>query len=156
MKITVIEEIPQGPGTYVLVMRLDGASSIVVGRLGELSFGAGYYLYVGSALAGLRPRLARHLRSEKRHHWHIDYLLDVARIAEIWCIESEERLECQWAELLRHLIIGAHKGFGASDCRCKSHLLYAPAQPDLSRLAATLDRDWLVQRWCSADDRAPA
>jgi Uri superfamily endonuclease len=50
-----------------------------VGALGTLVFSPGRYIYVGSALNGIEPRVSRHLRTNGGHlgsiHWHIDYLL---------------------------------------------------------------------------------
>ena len=113
-------------GTYILAMKLDNAAEITIGKLGRFTFPAGHYLYFGSAMNGLHARIARHLRSEKCLHWHIDYLLQQATIIDIWYIESAERLECRlYLEATR--LAGASvpvKGFGASDCRCTSHLLY--------------------------------
>ncbi len=116
------------PGTYVLVLHLDRAARIEVGKLGTLSFAAGYYCYVGSARGpgGLRARLARHLRRPKRLHWHVDYLLRETSVEEIWTAPSSDRLECSWARDLLTLP-GAQvsvRGFGSSDCSCQSHLVY--------------------------------
>ena len=125
---------PLGPGTYVLVMRLHETTTIDVGRLGALAFEPGWYLYVGSALGGLEARLARHLRAEKRLHWHIDYFLRHARIELIWYREGRERLECGWARTLAQTpgVQPVAPGFGASDCACRTHLFYsATPQPAL-------------------------
>jgi Uri superfamily endonuclease len=113
-------------GTYILAMKLDDTAKITIGKLGRFTFPAGHYLYFGSAMNGLHSRITRHLRSEKRLHWHIDYLLQQAIIIDIWYIESEERLECRlYLEATR--LPGASapvRGFGSSDCRCTSHLLH--------------------------------
>ncbi len=113
-------------GTYILEMKLDNAAEITIGKLGTFTFPAGRYLYFGSAMNGLHSRVARHLRKDKRLHWHIDYFLQKATITDICCVESEERLECKLYLEATHLP-GASipvKGFGSSDCRCASHLLY--------------------------------
>jgi Uri superfamily endonuclease len=126
-------QIPDGPGTYVLVMRLEAERTLLVGRLGEARLAPGYYLYVGSALGGLRARLARHLRCEKRRHWHIDYVLEAAHIIEVWYAASPERIECIWARRLAAsaCLVTAIGRFGASDCACASHLFYAAERPSL-------------------------
>jgi Uri superfamily endonuclease len=118
-------------GSYALVLRLDDPAELIVGRLGTCSFPPGRYVYCGSALGGLRARVARHLRAEKRPHWHVDYLLAVARVVDVWICEAAERLECQ---LAAHLASqpGASvqvPGFGSSDCRCRSHLIYEGREP---------------------------
>ena len=113
-------------GTYILAIKLAKAADITVGKLGRFTFPAGRYLYFGSAMNGLRSRISRHLRSDKKMHWHIDYLLEKAAIIDIWYVESEERLECYLCQEAMGFP-GANvpvKGFGSSDCKCESHLIY--------------------------------
>lgn len=120
-------------GTYALVMVLEEGLCLQVGRLGVHDLSAGYYVYMGSALNGLSGRISYHLRSEKKFHWHIDYLLSCAKVAEIWYTVSHERLECVWSTVLQLLPGASHsiRGFGASDCRCYSHLGYFRTAPSL-------------------------
>lgn len=102
---------------------------LAVGRLGVCELPAGDLVYVGSALGpgGLAARLARHVRPDKRPHWHIDHLTAVLT-PEIWRVDaSGERLECAWVRDLLALP-GASvpvSGFGSSDCRegCQAHLI---------------------------------
>ncbi len=130
-----------GPGTYILLIRLDRDDYIRVGQLGLLSFRAGYYLYVGSALNGLRQRLARHLRSAKRLRWHVDYLLQHAQIVEIWYHPSQKRHECAWARTIACLpaIQPFAVPFGASDCSCPTHLFYASERLTLEQIQTLID-----------------
>jgi Uri superfamily endonuclease len=79
---------------------------------------------VGSALRGLQARVARHLRREKKIRWHIDCLLERGAVMAVLWIHSEERLECVIAQGLRDRGLASIKGFGASDCRCPSHLFH--------------------------------
>ncbi len=97
-----------------------------IGRLGIHSLPPGYYVYIGSALVGLSSRLRHHLRSEKRLHWHIDYLLRQAAVAQIWYALGQDRLECVWNAILSNLpgAMSFIHGFGASDCKCFSHLTH--------------------------------
>ncbi|MDO8670096.1 MAG: GIY-YIG nuclease family protein [Dehalococcoidia bacterium] len=125
-------------GTYAILLRLDQPQHLVVGKLGDFLFPAGYYVYIGSALGGLRQRLARHLKQGKLLRWHVDYLREVAEVAEAWVAVGPERLECGWARL-----VGSWPGarlvaarFGSSDCRCPAHLVYFVEKPDLSALGA--------------------
>lgn len=111
-------------GSYVLLIRLDQARMIAAGRRPRQRFAAGHYAYVGSALNGLQARLERHLREEKRLHWHIDYLLLEARIVEIVTCQSQQRTECAIATSLAERF-DAIADFGASDCRCRSHLFHS-------------------------------
>ena len=119
-------------GNYVLLIALDKDTAILVGKLGIFSFPAGYYLYVGSAMAGLSHRISRHLREEKKSRWHIDYLLKYSRIVDVWYAQTDERWECLWAQAAfalpqAHVMV---PGFGSSDCRCPSHLIYCPDKPN--------------------------
>ncbi len=130
------------PGTYCLVLRLDGDQRIALGRLGSFWFLGGWYLYLGSALGpgGVRGRLRRYLRAERQRHWHMDYLLDHAQVVGVLWAEQPERLECAWAAQLRGWP-GARvpvPGFGASDCRCPGHLIHFAAEPNLEALAGAL------------------
>lgn len=131
----------KGPGTYLLLLRLEEDREIEVGRLGKLFFPWGYYLYVGSARGpgGLRARLARHCRREKQPRWHIDYLRYHAHLVEIWTIESDEPLECLWARQLGQLSSARPiPRFGSSDCRCPSHLFHLKEKPSHRQFARSL------------------
>ena len=132
-------------GTYALLLLMNQATSILVGRLGRIRFPAGSYVYVGSALGsgGLPARLARHLRQAKKRHWHIDHLLAVAQIVHVRFDASGARLECGWAQRLLQ-VPGAEvlmPGFGSSDCRCPTHLLYfgETTPPELAELGTPAD-----------------
>ena len=84
----------------------------------------GYYVYIGSAMNSLVPRLNRHLSDEKKMHWHIDYLLKSpdCHIRDILFNISEERIECDLAEFISK--DGDEiPGFGCSDCSCSSQML---------------------------------
>lgn len=117
-------------GTYALLMHCQKAGRVRVGRLGWLTLQCGYYVYVGSALGpgGLEARLGHHRRIARRPHWHIDYLRRRCKLVEVYSLESAERLECQWAHTLGEGIAG----FGASDCRCRSHLFFFEERPALA------------------------
>jgi len=126
-------DIPRAPGTYALLICLPTSHTVTVGNLGTFELAAGWYMYAGSARGpgGLHARLSRHARAEKRPHWHIDYLLQVARLISVWYVVSNLRLECHWADALSslpdtHIPVA---GFGASDCRCAAHLLYVERRP---------------------------
>ncbi len=136
---------PRLTGTYLIALWLNSPQRIAVGRLGEVCFPAGWYLYAGSALGpgGLRARLARHLRrlaDGKRAHWHVDYLREKAAWAGGWGCASDQRLECAWVMALLHLPGAqvAALGFGASDCRCPTHLVRVPLLPGDDWLACRL------------------
>lgn len=133
------------PGTYVLVMELPAPVTIAIGALGPLSFTAGSYAYVGSAMNGLRQRIARHLRRDKKTHWHIDYFLREATVTWVWHALHGQR-ECDIAAALA-ASFDAVEGFGCSDCRCRSHL-FCGSQVELSHalealgLSSSLPEEW--------------
>lgn len=120
-------------GLYALVCLLPRPARVSVGRLGEVSFPAGWYVYVGSARGpgGLAARVGRHLRAEKRAHWHVDHLLARAQVREAWGCPGATSSECAWARALAHLPRARRwpQGFGASDCRCLGHLVAFPEPP---------------------------
>lgn len=133
--------VTKGPGTYLLLLWLEEDREIIIGRLGTLLFPRGYYLYVGSAggPGGLRARLARHCRRAKHPRWHIDYLRCHANLVEIWAVESDERLECLWAQQLAQLSpVRSIPHFGSSDCRCPSHLFHFREKPSHHLFAHSL------------------
>ncbi len=117
-------------GAYCLVIKLDDDSRIKVGKLGVIDFKKGYYVYVGSAMNDIDTRVNRHLRKEKKKHWHIDYLLDKAKVVDVLKIPSEKKIECDVAKFFAGYGKAVH-GFGSSDCKCESHLFYFPKRPEL-------------------------
>ncbi len=114
-------------GVYCLCIKVQREMEVSVGTLGNIRFTPGHYIYVGSALNGIRSRIERHLRMSNgvynAVHWHIDYLLkeEGVSVASVYVRLTDERIECSLAEEVS--VIGEPvKGFGCSDCRCVSHL----------------------------------
>jgi Uri superfamily endonuclease len=122
-------------GSYILLAELATGKDILVGKLGYVSFPKAFYAYVGSAMNGLRARLVRHLREEKKLHWHIDYLLKEAKIKEIILCQAEERIECSLAQALAEEFQSIPR-FGASDCKCRSHLYFVHGRDRLKAKVA--------------------
>jgi len=121
------------PGIYHLIIYLPSDISIEIGKLGKYNFQAGYYVYTGSAMRGLEQRVARHLRSSKRLHWHVDYLLQYGQIVDVITHATKKRQECQFNRIVMSLP-GCQilvKGFGSSDCNCISHLAFFDKKPTL-------------------------
>lgn len=112
-------------GVYVLIIEAHGRAR--VGRLGWQSFD-GIYLYVGSALGpGGFKRVERHRavaeRRNKTRRWHIDYLLGLGQLKGALLFEANDKtMECALAEALAGFAEPVIAGFGASDCRCRTHL----------------------------------
>ena len=178
-------------GSYILLVELANSKDILVGKLGYISFPKAFYAYVGSAMNGFKARLARHLKDNKKPHWHIDYLLKQAKLSEIILCPSEPfaschsegekrprnllfssflssglrasahqdklreeshsakgrlRVECFLAQALArefHFI----PGFGASDCKCKSHLYFGNKKDKLiSKVIEAVDQAGLAYK----------
>ena len=134
-------------GTYALITNLNRKFNLRVGQFGIYSLLPGYYVYTGSALGGLSDRLRRHLRSEKRLHWHIDYLLQKATVAQIWYAPGQDKLECTWNTIVMSLpeALLPIRGFGASDCHCYTHLTYFPKVPSFHLFQQKLVQSHLTQ-----------
>jgi Uri superfamily endonuclease len=110
-------------GIYVLIIRVSKDINVNIGALGRKTFAKGLYAYVGSAQTNLEKRVKRHLRSEKRLFWHIDYLLanDAAKITEVLFKKADKTEECPTANRIGEKGTPI-AGFGCSDCHCTSHL----------------------------------
>ena len=114
-------------GTYCLCIQNNQDQTIKIGALGEIAFNKGYYVYVGSALNSLLPRLERHLMTSRGEHhvihWHIDYFLreNTVSVEHIYTVETDEHLECIIAEQVSKHGESIPR-FGCSDCQCSSHL----------------------------------
>lgn len=119
-------------GVYQLLCYLPRKKKIKVGRKGIFNFSKGYYVYTGSAKRGLKGRILRHLRTDKKKFWHIDYLLPYAKIEDVAI--HLQKSECHWNNELskstdsRILV----RGFGSSDCGCPTHLLHFQTRPELN------------------------
>ena len=121
-------DLPSQPGTYALLLEATAIQDVPIGKLGVLHMLPGIYVYVGSALGpgGLAARVDRHALREKVLHWHIDYLRAETRLVAVWYARGAKPRECHWSKIIERAA-GAQiplDGFGASDCRCRSHLQY--------------------------------
>ncbi|MCX7667723.1 MAG: GIY-YIG nuclease family protein [Atribacterota bacterium] len=138
---------------YFLFIRLDNDSNIQVGKKGLYRFLRGFYVYVGKAQRGILERLQRHLRQQKRKHWHIDFLLEVGKVEEIVIFEGNE--ECFLATFLFQHPCIQHgvPGFGSSDCSCRSHLFYLGTAFSFEGFLPVLQvipfSSWVI--WCSEE-----
>ena len=96
-----------------------------VARLKNPVLDPGLYVYAGSAFGpgGIRARVGRHLRMDKKPHWHIDQLSN--RVACIDVKSYPGGRECALvADLLAAGATVPVPGFGSSDCRdCAAHLV---------------------------------
>lgn len=132
------------PGTYALVCRCENRELVPVGCLGACQLREGYYVYVGSAFGpgGVRARVMRHRRREKRRHWHVDYLREHVSVAEVWYTHDPVRREHQWVEAMNSMgLVLSFNGFGSSDCTCFSHLLHSRSAPLLREFIRTIGQN---------------
>ena len=126
-----VKGIIQKAGIYNLIIQLYKDKEIKIGRLGTFVFPKGFYVYTGSAQNGLEKRINRHLSSNKKFHWHIDYLLSYTKIVQVLRYAGVKKDECK----LNYLIAkssGAAPAvdkFGSSDCNCVTHLYYFKSFP---------------------------
>ena len=116
-----------------MVIELGRDKDIQIGKLGKFHFPKGYYVYVGSAMNGLDARINRHLRpsSEKKRHWHIDYLLEHAKVVDVIKIPSEVNIEKDVAQFFANYGKVIAPGFGSSDTGLETHLFYFEKKPRL-------------------------
>ena len=129
----------------MLVGGLPEDVEISAGRFGGLHLLAGVYIYCGSARGpgGLRARIFRHLRLEKKKYWHYDYIRPYLALLRVWWVDARTS-EC---DLCRWIGEAAHAsfplaGFGSSDCvrGCRSHLMFVPSGTNLDAVKFYLSR----------------
>ncbi len=139
---------------YVVATWVPRRETIVVGALGPVTFARGWHAYVGSARHGRDARVVRHQRAAKPLRWQADYLFSRHPATQAWLLDTH-LVECELATRLCTLgrpeagpggavvvppesagaIVRVVGRFGASDCGCAGHLLYAAR---LSRLQAAV------------------
>ncbi len=118
--------LPGEPGAYLLAVRLDRPLALDLRGVGTAILAPGSYAYCGSARGsgGIRARVARHLRADKRPHWHVDRLTAAGRVTAVAVAPGGS--ECALFAAVSALP-GAcvpAPGFGSSDCRtCAAHLV---------------------------------
>jgi len=129
-------------GAYILILKLNSSKDIVVGSLGKIKFKKGFYCYIGSAIGNttIENRCKRHLKTNKKTKWHIDYLRREAEIVEIVAIPSRKKIECKIARKISEKTDGFIPRFGSSDCNCKSHLFYFKDKKSLSKLSSIFSK----------------
>lgn len=117
-------------GTYIITLQCCIAKSLIpIGKKKNLLLERGYYYYVGSAFGpgGVKARVSHHQNISKNPRWHLDFLRKHTKIIEIWHTYDNNKREHQWANILYQspLTNIPLYGFGASDCKCFSHLFFS-------------------------------
>lgn len=117
--------LPSQFGSYLILAELSETVSLPERFAGTVLL-PGTYLYAGSANGpgGIRARVSRHFRREKKLHWHADWL--TTKATSLHAAPFSEKSECQLVEELLKAENVHHPvmGFGSSDCtKCDSHLV---------------------------------
>jgi Uri superfamily endonuclease len=124
MSVKAKESIQKG-GIYKLVIKLSKDKEIKIGKLGTFVFPNGFYVYTGSAQNGFEKRINRHLSSNKKFHWHIDYLLSHAKVIKVLrYVGSKDECKLNQVTGQSANAIPIVEKFGSSDCNCVTHLYY--------------------------------
>ena len=123
---------PAEAGAYAMLIALAAPLAVKAGAK-SASLAPGLYLYCGSARGpgGLAARIARHMRQEKRAHWHVDQLTRAGQALGAFVFPGGD--ECAVNAALAEFPTPL-EGFGSSDCRiCRSHLRFWPKALRLPR-----------------------
>jgi len=138
-KLTQRSPLRRQKGVYQLLIYLARSAHIRIGKKGTFRFPKGYYIYTGSAKRGLKARLERHLREEKKCFWHIDYLLDHASVKKVFLFLDDRLDECFLSRkmLKRSEAEVIVPKFGASDCNCPTHLVFFGRLKDVPKNSTT-------------------
>ena len=120
-----IEKAPDCGGAYLLAMQFHRPVEFSFQRRNHV-LAPGFYVYSGSAYGpgGIRARLRRHFRRDKKLHWHVDRLTTIADAIHAIAVASGS--ECELVSRLTSSgsFLFPLEGFGSSDCTiCRSHLL---------------------------------
>ena len=137
----MMKDIEYDSGIYLLEIYLENKSEISVGKMGKYIFPTGYYYYIGSAQLRLHSRLKRHIRKDKKLRWHIDFLIDKARLVDFFTWNAGRDKECMLSSFLEEYLQGdiIVPGFGSSDCSCISHLYYFSSPLDKALLPEKIE-----------------
>ncbi len=122
-----VDDMPALKGAYALILHIAHPVSVKRPRTARKPLAPGWYVYAGSARGpgGIRARLARHFRADKRMHWHIDQLTSLSGV-RMWASPAPGGHECDLVAQLSNsgLFRTPCAGFGSTDCRqCEGHLL---------------------------------
>ncbi len=129
-----VSYVKEDRGAYLLLITIQHAEQVItVGKLGEIHFKKGYYIYTGSAKKNLSKRISRHISKKKKFHWHIDYLTVKADSIMPFPVYTGKNIECSMAQDLEKIADESIRGFGSSDCTCSSHLFYFSTSPMINR-----------------------
>ena len=131
----------------MLILKASAPVSVKVASLGQVTLSEGYYAYVGSAKAGIKARVGRHLKLARlktgKLRWHLDYILvndSIEPYSLIYVNESFIEHEIAQALLGHGDTEVVARGFGSSDCNCVSHFFKLRTNQEPSLFVASLIR----------------
>jgi Uri superfamily endonuclease len=121
--------ISKDPGVYAIIIYIKDNINLTLAKNTHY-FTPGYYIYLGSAkqYGGIKSRINRHLKKNKKLKWHIDYLTSnhLVKIKAVIYAKTKIFKECTFVKILKENYFEiASKNFGSSDCKekCGAHLL---------------------------------
>ncbi len=111
-------------GTYILKIKVKKNLKISVGSLGEVNFKLGTYVYIGSAMNSISKRVQRHVKKNKKVHWHLDYLtispyVEIEKVYAFYGSRVEEEISMKFSKRYDSV-----NNFGASDMKSVNSNLY--------------------------------
>lgn len=125
MNAAVIQSLPAERGAYALVIDLAQPLALEISRYAGSVLPAGRYVYCGSAYGpgGIRARVSRHCRTDKKLRWHVDHLTRTGTVVDVLPVPGGR--ECALLAVVL-ATSGAQvplPRFGSMDCpACPAHL----------------------------------
>ena len=132
----------QNKGSYLLLFQNPIKQSLTIGRLGNIIFKPGFYVYAGSALNSLSTRLSRHKKIRKKLNWHVDFLRPHFNLIKTFPIQRKDKIESALAKKLQKFCDKSVNNFGATDTNENSHLFFFKKNPLLNENFNTLILDY--------------
>ncbi|WP_135074730.1 GIY-YIG nuclease family protein [Terasakiella sp. SH-1] len=123
----ILEEISPEKGAYILQIHVDKAFEAPIARLKNPLIRPGRYLYCGSAKGpgGIRARVKRHVKRDKKAHWHVDRLTIAFGVEALSIFENTSECDLVSAVLEHSFASQPYPKFGSSDCEvCCAHLVH--------------------------------
>jgi Uri superfamily endonuclease len=135
-------KLPAVPGAYILIVDLPEKTVLTIRKFKGTVLEPGQYAYFGSARGpgGIKARCRRHLRKDKKIHWHIDHLTTRTSSLRVAAIPGGNECQLASSTLADSAFEIPVPGFGSSDCKtCKSHLFRINPKTDMENIVLIND-----------------